>query len=129
MKNDVGLGALIVIADDNDDNREMYALYLRVIGFRIAQASDGEEAVALTRDLRPSVVVLDVHMPRMNGLDAIRHIRQDLSPREMPFLVLTAHDDQEQHARAAGANHVCRKPCPPEDLARELRRLLTTSQL
>jgi CheY-like chemotaxis protein len=127
MRNGVSLRPLIIIADDNDDNREMYVMYFRATGFRVAQACDGEEAVALTRDVRPSVLVLDVQMPRVNGLEAIRRIRQDLSARELPILVLTAHDDQEQEARAAGANQVCRKPCAPDDLARQLRGLLATA--
>ena len=115
---------LVLIADDARDDREMYAAYLSENGFRVAEAADGAEAVRLTIQLRPAVIVLDLHMPRLGGIEATRLIRQDAKTRNTRILVLTADDAQEQDALAAGANSVCVKPCLPAALISQLRRLL-----
>ena len=66
---------LVLLVDDDNDNREMYAIYLRANGFHVAEARDGAEAIAVAKKLRPAVVVLDLEMPRVNGLETIRRIR------------------------------------------------------
>jgi two-component system, cell cycle response regulator DivK len=115
---------LVLIADDDAGNREMYAGYLSTNGFRIAEARDGAEAVRLAKRLRPAVIVLDLLMPRVDGIAAARHIRRDAKIRDTPILVLTAYDVQEQDAFDAGADVVCVKPCTPADLVAKIRRLL-----
>jgi len=115
---------LVLLADDARDDREMYAEYLTKNGFRVAEAADGAEAVRLTKQLRPQVIVLDLHMPRLGGIEATRLIRQDAKIRNTPILVLTADDTQEQEAQTAGANAVCVKPCMPATLISHIRRLL-----
>ena len=115
---------LVLIADDARDNREMYAWHLSENGFRVAETSDGAEAVKLAKQLQPAVVVLDVHMPGVDGIAATRQIRRDAKIRNTPILVLTADDTQEQDAIAAGANAVCVKPCMPAALVPQLQRLI-----
>lgn len=115
---------LVLLADDNQDNREMYADYLGPHGFRIAHASDGEQAIRLAARLLPTVIVLDIHMPALDGIAAATQLRRDNRTRTIPILVLTADDSQEQHAIEAGANAVCVKPCMPDALLREIQRLL-----
>jgi CheY-like chemotaxis protein len=115
---------LVLIADDDPDNREMYAGYLSENGFRVAEAHNGQEAVTLAKQLRPAIVVLDLHMPRLDGIAVVRKIRRDTTIRTTPILVLTAHDMEEQDAIDAGANEVCVKPCNPDALVMRLQRLL-----
>jgi CheY-like chemotaxis protein len=115
---------LVLLADDARDNREMYAGYLSENGFRVAEAGDGVEAVKLTRELQPAVVVLDLEMPRMNGITATRRIRGNAKTRNTPILILTADDRREQAALDAGANAVCVKPCMPAALVPQIQRLL-----
>src|SRR3954462_13769513 len=81
---------LVLFADDHADSRDMYAGCLTQNGFRVVEACDGIEAVALARRLCPTVVVLDVVMPRMDGIGTIKHLRRDHSLRHTPILVLTA---------------------------------------
>ena len=116
---------LILIADDNEDNRELYAGYLRATGFRVVKARDGAEAIAIARSRRPAVVVLDLHMPRVDGLRAARIIRRDAKIHGMPILVLTADDTHEQDALDAGATAVCLKPYPPDALASQIEEMLS----
>jgi CheY-like chemotaxis protein len=115
---------LVLIADDASDDREMYAGYLSENGFRVAEAGDGVEAVRLAKQLRPAVVVLDLVMPRLDGITATRRIRGDATIRRTPILVLTADDGQAHAALEAGANAVCVKPCLPSALTPQIQRLL-----
>ena len=119
--------SLILIADDNDDNRELYAGYLRANGFRVVKARDGAEAIAIARSQRPAVVVLDLHMPRVDGLRATRVIRRDAATRTTPILVVTADDTREQDALDAGADAVCLKPYTPDALLNHIEEMLSVS--
>jgi two-component system cell cycle response regulator DivK len=103
----------------------MYAAYLDASGFRVAKARDGVEAIKVAKQLQPAVVVLDVQMPRLDGIAATRRIRQDPKIGTTPILVLTAYDTHEEAALAAGANAVCVKPCSPDALTTQIQRLLT----
>jgi CheY-like chemotaxis protein len=115
---------LILVADDNEDNSELYSGYLRATGFRVIKARDGVEAVALARNRRPALVVLDLHMPRLDGLAAARLMRRDARIRSTPILVVTADDTHEQEALDAGANGVCLKPFSPDALVRAIEDML-----
>ena len=117
----------MLIADDARDNREMYAGYLGENGFRVAEGRDGAEALRLAKQLRPAVVILDLEMPRMDGIAVILRIRRDTNICNTPILVLTADDSQEQAALKAGADVVCIKPCIPAALIRHIQRLLRQS--
>ena len=116
---------LILIADDNEDNRELYAGYLSATGFRVVKARDGAEAVAIARRRRPALVVLDLHMPRVDGLSATRLIRRDATIRNTPILVVTADDTHEQDALDAGATAVCFKPYTPDALLCQIEEMLS----
>ncbi len=115
---------LVLLADDDQDNREMYAGYLRLTGFRVAEARDGAEAVKLAKRLRPALIVLDIQMPRVDGIAATKRIRRAAKIAKIPILILTAYDTQEQDARDAGATAVCVKPCTPDALVTQIQRLL-----
>ena len=113
-----------MLADDHDDTRDMYAQFLSKNGFRVAAAADGMRAVALTKRLRPAVVELDIQMPRLDGIAALKRIRRQRELRDVPVLVLTSYDHLETDALAAGATSVCVKPCAPDKLLEQNRKLL-----
>jgi two-component system cell cycle response regulator DivK len=108
----------VLIVEDFDDAREMYAAYLRFSGFRVLEARDGLEAVAVASRFRPDLIVMDLALPRLNGWDATRQIKGNPSTSEAPIIALTAYSDPESHARAfaAGCLAVCPKPCDPDEL-------------
>jgi CheY-like chemotaxis protein len=114
---------LILIADDNPDTRDMYALYLTTIGYSVETAAEGREAVVKALTLRPDLIVMDLQMPGVNGWRAMQDIRANAKTASIPIVVLTGHDFKqhlEQSVRAAGACSFLVKPCLPEQLAREI---------
>jgi CheY-like chemotaxis protein len=118
---------LVLFADDHDDTRNMYADFFAAKGFRVAQAIDGLAAIDLAKRLHPTLIVLDIRMPKMDGISALKLLRRHQQLRHTPILVLTSYDLHDTEAIAAGASAVCVKPCNPDKLLDEVRRVLTGS--
>ena len=120
------LRALILIADDTADNREMYAEYLTFLGYRVETADNGITALALARELLPDLVIMDLSMPDMDGWEASRRLKADPSLAMIPILVVTGHalDGSENAALAAGGDAFLTKPCLPEQLAIKVEDIL-----
>lgn len=120
---------LILIVDDYDDNREMYASYLEFSGMRVAEAVNGREALSKTFALMPDLVVMDLSLPGIDGWEATRTIKQDPRTRGILVLALTGHalEGASQGARAAGCDGFLTKPCLPEDLFREIKSMLSAA--
>lgn len=123
--------AEILIADDNRDTREMHALYLSMLGYSVAIAADGREAVQSARSHRPDLIVMDLDMPEVDGWTAIRELQSDALTAAIPVIVLTGHDlktELKDGAIAVGAVAYLTKPCFPEELAREVSGRLAASR-
>ena len=119
---------LILIADDNPDTREMYALYLGMVGYKVEEAADGREASIKARTFRPDLIVMDLQMPKVDGWAAIRELQSHDATAAIPVIILTGHDFKaflKPAAVAAGAVSYLMKPCFPEQLAREISTWLT----
>ena len=116
---------LILLAEDNEANIMTIVSYLEVKGFRIAVAKDGQEAIALVRSQNPDLVLMDIQMPRMDGLEAIKWIRSNHST-DVPIIALTAlamTGDREK-CLAAGANDYLSKPIKLKQLATVIQQFL-----
>src|SRR4051794_41558663 len=81
---------LILVVDDNADNREILEARLASRGYATACAADGEEALAAARGLLPDLILLDVMMPKLDGLEVCRRLRADPSPPFVPIILVTA---------------------------------------
>ncbi|RME64836.1 MAG: response regulator [Alphaproteobacteria bacterium] len=102
----------ILLAEDNADNRDMLSRRLARRGFDVSLAVDGAEAVRLARAQKPDLILMDISMPVMSGLEAIAAIRADADIAATPIIVLTAHamaDDRDMCLRA-GADDFATKP-------------------
>jgi two-component system, cell cycle response regulator DivK len=121
---------LILIADDTFDTRELYGLYLTQCGFAVLTVTDGEEAVQAALESRPDVIVLDLSMPRLDGIAATKHVKSHPETRHIPVIVVTGfpHRAAQRGALEAGADVFLGKPCLPEDLARHVQRLIDRSR-
>jgi CheY-like chemotaxis protein len=117
---------LILLVDDFEDNRAMYAQFLTFSGFRVAEAANGSEALAKATQLLPDLVVMDLSLPVMDGWEATRRLKSDDRTRGIPVLALTGHalGGHSEGARDAGCDGFVTKPCLPEDLVTEIRRML-----
>jgi signal transduction histidine kinase len=104
--------ARILVVDDNPTNLAMVADYLTAKGFQVVVAQEGSEAVAQTRESEPDAIVMDIQMPGMNGLEAIRYIRSDPTVARMPIIALTAlaMPSDRKDCLAAGADDYLSKP-------------------
>lgn len=81
---------LIVVADDNEANRELVSVILQRQGYEVMEASNGREALDFVRQRQPDLVLLDIHMPEMDGYEALRVIRDSQRGRNVPIVALTA---------------------------------------
>ncbi|HVG54120.1 MAG TPA: response regulator [Vicinamibacterales bacterium] len=119
---------LILVVDDYQDAREMYAEYLQYSGFRVAEARNGNEAVSQARSLKPDLILMDLSLPGMDGWEATRVLKADEETRHIPIVALTGHAlaGASEGARKAGCDSFVTKPCLPDDLVVEVKRMLNT---
>ncbi len=117
---------LILVVDDYEDAREMYAEYLRFCGFRVAEARNGNEALEQTFALMPDLILMDLSLPGMDGWEATRQLKADERTRSIPVVALTGHAlaGASEGAKKAGCDSFVTKPCLPDDLVVEVRRML-----
>jgi CheY-like chemotaxis protein len=105
----------LLIAEDNEILRGLLEGYLSARGFRVVSAVNGQEAVELNRTLQPQLILMDIQMPTMDGLEAIRRIRREEAPTlsRRPIIALTAlaMPGDEERCRQAGADDYVIKPC------------------
>ena len=117
----------VLVVDDFEDNRAMYAEFLRYSGFDVTEASNGAEAIEKATALRPDVVIMDLSLPIVDGWEATRRLKAEPRTRDIPIVALTGHalEGHSQGAREAGCNRFLAKPCLPETLLETLRELLS----
>lgn len=117
---------LILIADDDPDVLELLRFRLNQEGYETATATDGEEALALVRERSPDACILDVRMPKLDGLSVVRAMREDDGSSEIPVLLLTASVADRNVARGldAGANDYMAKPFAHDELKKRVAALL-----
>jgi CheY-like chemotaxis protein len=120
-------GVRVLIVDDGPDEAEMYAFALTKLGARVMTSSSGEEALELLDQHRFDVLVSDITLSGMTGLELIRHLRARSD--RTPAIALTgwSGQDGQDEARAAGFDAFCAKPCTPSALAEQIVRLRTGS--
>jgi len=117
---------LVLLAEDDDDVRALAELVLRREGYEVAAVSDGQAALDAAGERTPSVAVLDVSMPRMDGLETARRLRERAEMRDVPIMLLTARvtEADRERGREAGVDAQLDKPFSPAVLAERVRALL-----
>ena len=116
----------VLVVDDNPGLRHLWSVWLSLWNFLVVEATDGVEAVATALRERPSLVLMDLAMPRLDGFAATRELKQHEQTAGIPVVALTAHTTTEDRRRAseAGCAGFLGKPCDPDLLLTEVRRLL-----
>ena len=104
--------ATILVVDDSDNIRTLINYRLTGLGFHVVEAANGHEAVRLARSCQPSVILLDLCMPGMDGLDAASHICTDPALEDVPIIAMSAYGVEAMHhaALSVGCRHFMVKP-------------------
>jgi CheY-like chemotaxis protein len=102
----------ILVAEDDADIRLMMRMLLGMKGYRVIEACDGQETVDVAKQERPDLILMDLQLPRLNGFAVARFVRQTDSIRDVPIVVVSAHDPAKHCnlALAAGCNAYVQKP-------------------
>jgi PAS domain S-box-containing protein len=118
---------LILLADDNEDNINMILDYLQEQGYQVIVARSGSEAIARANEDRPDLILMDIQMPEMDGLEATRRLRANPGLLQVPIITLTAlaMPGDRERCLEAGANDYLSKPISPRELVKTIERHLS----
>jgi two-component system, cell cycle response regulator DivK len=116
-------GRRILYVEDNEFNRKIVRDLLARTSYRLIEAGDGEEGVTAAQAECPDLIIMDVQLPRLSGLDATRRLRADPRTASIPIIVITsfALSGDEQRAMEAGASAYLAKPYSPRELLQTIR--------
>jgi len=117
---------LVLVVEDFEDNRFMMRRLLEMAGYEVREATDGQEAFAIAERDKPALILMDLSLPRVDGLAATRRIRQHPDLAKVPIVAVSAHDSADFHAEAlaAGCNDYVPKPIDFDELGALLARVL-----
>ena len=104
--------AKILIADDHEDVRRAMSLLLEDEGYETLEAIDGEETIEKANDASPSLILLDMAMPRMDGIEALKQLKASTETKHIPVIMVTAQNDKDRmvHAVRLGLRDFINKP-------------------
>jgi CheY-like chemotaxis protein len=113
----------VLVVDDSADIRELWRLWLTFWGFTVDEARNGQEAVQKATEFRPDLILMDLWMPMVDGIEAMRRLRADSRTADVPVLAVSAQNDapDSDNAIAAGASAFLTKPCDPDRLLDHIR--------
>jgi len=119
-------GALILVADDDGDVRELVVFRLERAGYRVVTAADGQEAVEVALERSPDVCVIDVMMPKLDGYQVTERLRSSPGLAEVPIVLLTASVEDAAVSRGfeVGASDYIKKPFGPHELLERIAAAL-----
>ena len=120
------MGKKILIVEDNDLNLKLFRDLLGANGYTTFETREGIEAIAMTRNVQPDLIIMDIQLPEISGLDVTRKIKADASMRHIPVIAVTAFamKDDEDKIMRAGCEAYLSKPIAIDDFLRTIRRFL-----
>jgi two-component system, cell cycle response regulator DivK len=120
----------VLIVEDNHDNRAIFAAILHHYGYEVIEAADGEDGVRMAHEAHPDVILMDISLPRMDGLQATALLKGADDTSDIPIIAVTAHAmrEDEQRVRDAGCDAYLAKPVEPLRILREVGRVLGDEQ-
>jgi two-component system, cell cycle response regulator DivK len=121
----------VLLVEDQIDFLAVQKLYLERHGYRVLAAEDGVEGLRFAREHQPHLILMDLSIPRMDGLRATRELKQDPATRDIPIVLLTAHayGSAGRRAREAGCAAYVPKPCEPRRVLEEVERLIGPAEV
>ncbi|MCA1591278.1 MAG: response regulator [Acidobacteria bacterium] len=121
-----GTGPVVLVVEDFEDNRFMMRRLLEMSGYRVVEAVNGQQAVEMAQGESPDIILMDLSLPKLDGLAATRRIREQGDMKKVPIIAVSAHDTADFHAEAlaAGCNEYITKPIDFDQLIRLLDKLV-----
>ena len=116
----------VLLVEDDRDTREMYCQYLSYSGMDVTEARNGRRALERAENQLPDVVVTDIAMPEMDGLELSRRLRSHAATRDVPIIAVSGQ--ASDRARQAGADVVLDKPCEPDRLLHVIEGVLKSHE-
>jgi two-component system cell cycle response regulator DivK len=122
-------GELILIVEDNEKNRKLERDILQFHGYRTAEADTAEDGIALAQATPPALILMDIQLPRMNGIEALHILRSDARTRDIPVIAVTASamTQDRQKIMAAGFDGYQAKPIDVTQFVAAVRAMLDRS--
>ena len=119
-------GELILLVEDNDNNRLLVRDVLKASGYRVAEAETAEDGLRMAAQQQPALILMDIQLPGMNGIEALRHLRADPATRAIPVIAVTASAmTQDRHQiMAAGFDGYQSKPISVKGFLQAVREML-----
>jgi two-component system response regulator AtoC len=115
----------VLIVEDDEDTREIYAWCMRAAGWHTDAVTNGLEALAVAASFAPDVIVMDLHMPELSGIEATRRLKRDTRTAHIPVVACTAYGRLHvAEVVDAGFDEVVDKPCTPEELRALIEQVL-----
>ncbi|HEX3143057.1 MAG TPA: response regulator [Pyrinomonadaceae bacterium] len=121
---------LFLVVEDFEDSRFMMRRLLEMAGYDVLEASDGEQAVTMAVESRPVLILMDLSLPKLDGLAATRQIRQKKGLKRVPIVAVSAHDSPESRTEAleAGCDEYVTKPIDFDNLHAILQRFTSEAK-
>jgi two-component system cell cycle response regulator DivK len=119
-------GELILIVEDNEKNLKLVRDLLQVTGYRTLESITAEDGITIAKESQPALILMDIQLPGMSGIEALKVLRADPITRNIPVMAVTASvmTQDSQNIMAAGFNSYQRKPIDLKEFLNEVRRLL-----
>ncbi|MGB8508224.1 MAG: response regulator [Pyrinomonadaceae bacterium] len=126
MTDSNGTGPVVLVVEDFEDNRFMMRRLLEMSGYQVLEAVNGQEAVEMAHEKAPDIILMDLSLPKLDGLAATRRIREHDGLKKVPIIAVSAHDTADFHADAlaAGCNEYVTKPIDFDQLITLLDKLV-----
>mgnify|MGYP000094313715 CR=1 FL=1 len=117
---------VVLLVEDNEDNRTVYRTILEHFGYRVIEARNGEEGIQLARGEQPHLILMDISIPVIDGWEATRILKSDPTTAGIPIVALTAHALAADRLKAqeVGCDGYLAKPCEPRRVVAEVERLI-----
>jgi two-component system alkaline phosphatase synthesis response regulator PhoP len=130
MTNDILRKKKILVVDDEKELTSLVSLHMKMAGYEVLTASNGEKALDISREEKPDLIILDLMLPKIDGLQVCELLRQDAATQHIPVIMLTARAETEDKLKGfeAGADDYVTKPFSPRELVARVKRVLARAE-
>ena len=130
MTNEILRKKKILVVDDEKELTSLVSMHMKMAGYEVLIASTGEKALDISREEKPDLIILDLMLPKIDGWEVCKQLRQDVATQDIPVIMLTARTQTEDKLKGfeAGADDYVTKPFSPRELVARVKRVLARAE-